>query len=398
MQILIVTPFFTPQTGGVTTYIEALRRDLEVRGHTVHVLRAGESDAIVTCPRVRDSKVWSAYLRPLWCPEAPVRGVLAFLAYALPTLVRLARFVRANRIEVVSIEYPLAWMAYWLPLRWWTGVRTIVGLHGDDVLSLHLLPRHERWLVRRLVRSADLVLAHSSRLLKDAERIVGRLPSHRGYLPYWVNCAELRDQARRTSLPEGIGSTRYVLTVAKLYHRKGIDVLLRALAKIAPAQQNLRFVIVGDGPEERALRADAVRLGLENLVVFAGDVRSTDIPALIAGCEFFLLPSRSEPFGIVLLEAMTFGKAVLATRVGGIPEFIKDGVNGLLVSSEDSGELSAAIERLLTDASLRERLARTGLSVIEDRYDQRALGPRYEALFASVVAGDPSFQEAACLG
>ncbi|MCA1560505.1 MAG: glycosyltransferase family 4 protein [Acidobacteria bacterium] len=389
MNILIVTPFFTPQTGGVTTHIETLRGSLTERGHSMLVLRPGDSNAIECCSETRDCRVWRLYMRPLWCPEAPLRGLIACLAYLAPTVYRLSRFVQLHGIEIVSLEYPVAGMAYFLPVRWWTRVKLVAAVHGDDVHSLHLRPWHERWLVRQIVSRADRLLAHSSRMLADAERDIGKLPTARSHLPCSLDCEALRRQADLIKVDAAAATTPllpYALTVAKLYRRKGLDVLLEALAALRHLRSHIQFVIAGDGPEEAALRRRAAELKLEELVVFAGEVQSGDIPALIEGCEFFVLPSRSEPFGIALLEAMTFGKAVLATSVGGIPEFVRHEVNGLLVPSEDPRALAEGIQRLVTDLALRDRLGRTGQQVVEREYDRRALAPKYEAMYASVLA------------
>jgi glycosyltransferase involved in cell wall biosynthesis len=99
-----------------------------------------------------------------------------------------------------------------------------------------------------------------------------------------------------------------------------------------------------------------------------------------------VLPSRSEPFGIVFLEAMTFGKAIVATNVGGIPEFVVDGFNGLLVPSEDSDALAEKIELCIENPDVRERLGHNGLSVVETRYDYPALIFRYERLYETILS------------
>jgi hypothetical protein len=176
------------------------------------------------------------------------------------------------------------------------------------------------------------------------------------------------------------------LTVAKLYPRKGIDILLESISKLGPKIHDVCFAIAGDGPEEHALQQRARELGIEQRVVFLGDIENKDIPALMKTCEFFVLPSRSEPFGIVFLEAMTFGKAIVATNVGGIPEFVVDGFNGLLVPSEDSDALAEKIELCIENQAVRERLGRNGRSVVETQYDYAALILRYERLYETILS------------
>lgn len=386
MNILLVTPFFTPQTGGVATYLEDLRRFLGQRGHHVVILRPGESDSIVRSPLNQDDKVYEFYMRGPWFSEVPLRGIVATGLYFIPTLFRLARFLREHRIDLICAEYPLPYMMYLILLRRWSRIKLLIGLHGDDVLSLHLLSRLDQTMVRALVRRSDWVLAHSSSLLEQAEEVFGDVKIKGSYLPYGVESERIRERAMAAGRNEILQERPYILTVAKLYERKGLDILLKAVSRAKARLDGHRFLIVGDGPEESKLKRLATDLGLDQHVMLLGEVPSPEIPVLFQHCEFFVLPSRSEPFGIVLLEAMTLGKAIVATRVGGIPEFIKDGDTGLLVEAGDSQALSEGILRLLWDHELRARLGKNGLQTVETRYDYRKLILRYEELFQGLCS------------
>jgi glycosyltransferase involved in cell wall biosynthesis len=390
MRILFVTPFFTPQTGGVATFLEDTRRFLSQRGHEVYVLRAGEARSIQRCPLNSDDRVYESYLRVPWIREAPVRSVVGFALYFFPTLWRLGRFLRAKRIQLVSLEYPTAFMLYFALLRPWVRVKLVAGLHGDDVLSLHKSPAQERAVVKHLIRRADWVLAHSASLMAQAELIVGRLGEKRSYLPYGIDCKRLRQLAAQRQEGAPVPQGTYILTVAKLYERKGIDILLRAIQEATPFLEDHRFLIVGDGPEEARLKQMAVDLGVADRVVFAGEIANDNVPSLFQRCRFFVLPSRSEPFGIVLLEAMTFGKAILATRVGGIPEFVTDGANGVLVPSESPHALAEQLRLLIKRKEHTEQLGKNGLTLVEKVYDYRSMIRRYEELFTRVIADKTS--------
>ncbi len=387
MNLLFVTPFFTPQTGGVATFLEDARRFLSQRGHEVYVLRTGEARDLEPCSLNNDDRVYEFYLRAPWVSEAPFRSMAGFAVYFIPTLWKLARFVRTKRIDLISVEYPLGFALYFMVLRTLVRVKLVVGLHGDDVLSLEQLPAYERVVVRRGIRSADWVLAHSASLMGHAQRIVGGLKNQRSYLPYGIDCERLRERANQSPLPLGLAKGTYILTVAKLYQRKGIDILLRAIQKVQPLLKGLRFLIVGNGPEEMKLKRLAEELGISSCVVFAGDIPNPEIPSLFRDCRFFVLPSRSEPFGIVLLEAMTFGKAIIATRAGGIPEFVTEGVNGVLVSIEDPDALAAKLEEFICNDAYLERIGKNGLAVAENVYDYRVVIKQYEELYAQVVGG-----------
>lgn len=381
MNVLLVTPYYAPQVGGVSTYVAGLEQSLAGEGHQVFVLRLGSSHGIVPYSASGKPRVFELYLRSLWSAERPARAAVGFLANFIPTLVRLARFLRNRQIDVVSLEYPLACMAYFAVVKWWMRIKLLVGVHGSDLHLLHKAPEHEQQVLRWLFRRADWVLAHSAHMLSDAQRILGRRYANSSHLPCWVDVTQLRHTAALAPKPPL--PAPYILTVAKLYPRKGLDILIQAVHQLS-ATTAIRFVIAGDGPEQERLQSLAAQLGVQERIVFLGDVGSDQIPALMQHCEFFVLPSRSEPFGIVLLEAMTFGKAVVATNVGGIPEFVKHGINGLLTGPEDSATLAHHIERLINDHPLRQTLGANGKQTVETEYDHKVLSKRYEQLYRMV--------------
>jgi glycosyltransferase involved in cell wall biosynthesis len=153
---------------------------------------------------------------------------------------------------------------------------------------------------------------------------------------------------------------RIVLTVGRLSQEKGhADALrvFRLLRDRMPAQP-LRLLIVGDGPERRRLGALAGRLGLAQSVIFAG--HQDHIAPFYAAADVFLLASHSEGSPNVLLEAMSAGLPVVATRVGGVPELAENGEEALLEDRGDHEALADAVLRLLTDQDLRARFVEHG--------------------------------------
>lgn len=387
MNILLVTPFSPPQTGGVATYVEEIQRSLRHRGHRILVLRPGDSDSISPYPYNGDGSVFQFYMRPMWFSSRPIKGLAATIFYFLPTLWRLSRFIADHEVQLVCLEYPLPNVFYFQVLRLVKNFKIVVGLHGDDVLSLHLLRRSEQWVVRKCIRSSDWVLAHSSSLLSQAEQFVGKLGPNRSYLPLGVDIEKLRATAQARKAFHGQPIAPYVLTIAKLYPRKGLDLLLQALHRVKNEVEGYSFVIAGDGPEEARLKQMAMDLKVNDIVLFLGEVPNLDIPKLLSQCEFFLLPSRSEPFGIVLLEAMAFGRAVLASNVGGIPEFVANGQNGVLVPSCNIDALASEIAQMLVDKERRNRLGMNGLQWVE-QFDYRILILKYEQLFEKILTAN----------
>ena len=143
-------------------------------------------------------------------------------------------------------------------------------------------------------------------------------------------------------------------------------------------------LLVGGGPLEGALRELAQSLGVDDQVRFLGHQELDAIRNLLQRCTLFILPSRSEPFGIAILEAMSLGKAVITTRVGGIPEFVADGQNGVLVESDDPAGLAAAMCRVSSDAELRRQLGLAARKTVDDGYKAERMGGRYLDVFESL--------------
>ncbi len=143
-------------------------------------------------------------------------------------------------------------------------------------------------------------------------------------------------------------------TVCGLRPEKGVDVALRAVARVADALPGLRFLAVGDGPERPRLERLARELGVAAL--FTGRRPNADVPDLLAAMDVVVCSSRSEGMPLAVLEWMAAARAIIAFAVGGIPTMIADGREGVLVPPRDAARLAAAIERLLADPAERERL------------------------------------------
>lgn len=143
-----------------------------------------------------------------------------------------------------------------------------------------------------------------------------------------------------------------VVTVAGMYHRKGIGVLLQAFARIDASAPPAHLYLVGDGPDRTEFEAQAVDLGLSDRVHFLGF--QADAPAFLAQADVFTLASLRDPFPLVVIEAREAGCAIVASNVDGIPEALSFGDAGLLVPPDDVNALASALQTMLTDNTARE--------------------------------------------
>ena len=168
--------------------------------------------------------------------------------------------------------------------------------------------------------------------------------------------------------------------VARLCAEKDIATLLDAVAIVVRAAPEFRLWIAGAGPCLPQLLQQAERLKLTNHVQFLGQVR--EVPALFAQARLYVLSSISEGVSLTLLEAMACGLPVVATRVGGTPEVITDGVNGLLVPPRDPAALASALLRLHGDEEVARRMGEAGRAHVEQHCDIRHMVAQYERMYA----------------
>jgi glycosyltransferase involved in cell wall biosynthesis len=185
-------------------------------------------------------------------------------------------------------------------------------------------------------------------------------------------------EERRRTLYNGVDTLRFkppaeeepglrLFTVAYFQKHKGVHHLLDAFARVRVPCATL--TIAGDGPEAENLREQARALGISDRVSFIG--LRDDLEQLLPRADVFVHNSHVEAFGLCIAEAMACGRAVIASKVGGVPELVEDGQSGLLVPPGDVGALAGAIERLLGDVALRQRLGENARARIVQRFGLR---------------------------
>ena len=285
-----------------------------------------------------------------------------------------------------------------------------------DLLHAHLF--RAELLGARAARAAGtpvvVATAHSSRVRSPADitALAALTPSiDRLIAPSAAIATKVRAEGREgaaeiTVVPNGVDSDRFsphrssqdtaelraalgippdaflIGVVARLEPEKGHRYLLEALPAIVNAVPSAWLLLVGEGSQTDALRARARSLPLpaRERVVFAGF--QTDVEAVTQAQDVAILPSLREAQGLTLLEAMAARRPVVASAVGGIPETIRDGVDGLLVPPADMGALAAAIIRLARDARLRDRLAASGRRRVQEQFSVTASVRQVEAIYA----------------
>jgi glycosyltransferase involved in cell wall biosynthesis len=306
----------------------------------------------------------------------PVRSVPMRFDADVPAVWRMARAFAD--VDVVHLH---TGRAGWLGglAAWWTGRPAVVTRRMDRRVRRGF---RTRWIYHRFTRHTAAISPAVQRCLEDG----GVDPARITIVPDALDPSRIAPARGRAALRAELGADdgRFVvLAMAKLLHRKGLDLLLAAFARL-PDDRAL-LVLAGSGPEEAALRAQAAQLGLRERVRFLG--HRDDTGDLLAAADLFVLPSRAEGLGVAALEALAAARPVLATAVGGLAEVVVDGRCGVLVPPEDVPALAAALQRLRGDEPLRQRLAAAGPARVDEGFRAHHMTDSYERMYADALAG-----------
>ncbi len=181
-----------------------------------------------------------------------------------------------------------------------------------------------------------------------------------------------------------------IICVGRLCPAKGQHILVEAVEQLLLEGRSVRLRIVGDGPDRASLERHVHRLGRQREIIFEGAVNQDRIRNLYARAHIFSMPSFAEGIPVVLMEAMSMEIPCVTTRITGIPELIRDGIDGLLVAPSSVDELAAALGRLMDDAELRETLGHNGRLRVVEHYDLEKNVGRLGDIFQRRLGGAAS--------
>ena len=366
LRVLQVGKYYPPTRGGIETHLEMLCQGLRDQVDLqVVVADAGRTEISEIVAGV------------------PVRRLgTAIKVAGAPFCPGLRKALRDAEADIVHLHVPhptalLTWL--------------VSGCRGKIVVTYHSDIIRQRILGQLVAPLQDLVFARASAILVASPDLMAGsavLSRHRErcvLVPFGLDLVPFE----RTDL-EAAHAIRarfpgpLVLAVGRLIYYKGFEFLVRAMAAL-PTRATL--LIIGEGPLLRRLETEAATLGITDRVRFLGNVPDT-IPYYQA-CDLFVLPSvaRSEAFGLVQLEAMACGKAVINTQIlgSGVPFVSRNGETGLTVPPADSAALAAALAKLLGDDAARIRLGQAGRKRVEESFTAQKMVDQTLAVYRRVA-------------
>lgn len=363
--IVILTAFYQPFASGAELCVEEMVKHREGRSLVIITSKLDSNnpsrgeDRGVPIIRVGFGYKWDKYLYPFLC--------------LWPTLSLKPRIVHAVMESYAGIGLVL--------LKWIRpSLRTVLTLQSGN---LDVDPKLSRgvlsWVWKKIHTVPDRVTAISLFLAKRAETIRGTA-NHIEVIPNGVDISVARNI--RASDVERIAGR--VVCISRLSREKGVDVLIKAFAKVAQTVSGSELHIVGDGPDRVFVENLIAENGLGTRVKLYGRQPHDEAIRIISTGQVFVLLSRGEGQGIVLLEAASAGLPCVATDVGGIPEAMIDGETGFLVVNEDAEGASVKISQLLQDPALRERMGRAGEAFAEG-FEWTTCISKYHGLWESLA-------------
>lgn len=402
MNVLMVTSSYPKFPGDVTApFLDSIARSVAARGHAVDVvlphhpdLRRGSAEPVGFFPyRYAPRESWSlwGYAQSLEA-DVRVRQSVYLLAPLVALALRRAVGVRllAKRYDVVHAHWVVPNAAMIADQVRASRTPFVISLHGSDVFLAEKL-RLAGELAFRAFRAAGAVTACSSDLGRRALAL-GARPERMRTVPYGVDLGDFSPERSggamrgRLGVPEG---ALFVLAFGRLVEKKGFRYLIEAAAAVP----GIHVVVAGDGDLKSELAGLARQRGAP--VSLPGSLDRETIAAALAEADIAVVPSVVDRAGNVdglpnaLLEALSAGRAVIASRVAGIPEVVADGENGLLVPEKDAPALVAALSGLAHNPDLRARLGRAARRYAETRLSWDAAARAFEECYAQAAALEP---------
>lgn len=367
--------------GGSGVVATELAHALAFRGHDIHLISA-------ELPfRWRWGTPGLSFER-VDTPSYPLFNEPQYLLSLTNTLVRVAR---SHKLDIIHAHYavPHATAAYLaqriLSAEPGKTPKTVTTLHGTDITLVGSDPSFAG-VVGFSIEASDGVTAVSESLKRDTSAALGVKRDIR-VIPNFLECADyrrLQDASLRARLCPAGECEALITHISNFRSVKRVGTVLEIFRRIR-SQVRARLVMVGDGPDRQSVERQADDYGLGDVVDFVGEQH--DVVDWLSAADLFLLPSAQESFGLAALEAMSCEVPVIASRVGGLPEVITDGVTGFICDPDDiKGMADRGIE-LLTNPTLRQQIGRAAAADVAKRFCTSIIVPQYEQYYEDVLAG-----------
>ena len=375
MKILILTARYLPHRGGLESVVQHLAQEFSKQGHQVQIVTNRYPRSLPAVEIIDGVKVTRLHFilpNVSHLKKLRIDLWLAGLWYSIFTIHALKKIVQGYQPDIVNTHYlnEVAEFTGRCLSRYFNQLPWVISLHGGDVDGEPFLSKTNKLRFHTLTHQAHRLTACSRFLAKQAQALDANLSNSIEVIHNGV------DVKRFSSAQPPHSDVPYILAVGQLVLHKGFDLLIRAFEPLVDKHPLVELWIAGDGSHRNTLDALVAGKVLEQRVRFLGKVDEAMVASLMKGALFIAMPSLKEPFGIVALEAMACGKVVMATPVGGIPEFLPCPLNRMV--NPKQSDWTTALDEWLSLTSINpirsdENLAsarQLDWSLVSERYLQ----------------------------
>jgi glycogen(starch) synthase len=379
MNVLLVPSAFFPSLGGVEELTSKLATQYESHGHHVALLTNKWPPSL---PMIDKHGHRTIYRIPFLLPEYNVRSIIRLVLGIFRVILQLINILRSFRPDVLHVICCSGNLPYACLISRLLGTPLIVTAQGEigmDAAGLYQSNAYVPRNFQRFIKQASWVTACSSNTRDELLEYSGT-----------TRCAVIHNGIDMTEFelqhdnPRLVTGRPYVFAMGRHVHQKGFDVLIRAWYELQ--LQDFDLVIGGSGTDTE-LHQELIReLKLEGSVHLIGRLDRIGVVSHLQHAACFVLPSRHEPFGIVVLEAMAARTPVIATAVGGVPEFVTDGVNGRLVEGDNVNALALALQDMVINGVSEAQLDAGYTTAVA--HDWSSITNEYLNIYSKCIAGE----------
>ncbi len=365
-----------PTYGGSGAVATELGLALAERGHEVHFISYAAPFRLVGF-RER------IYFHEVEMDEYPL---FEHPPYSLALAVAIHEVASQHELDLVHVHYAIphatsAWIARQM-MNGGRGPKIVTTLHGTDITLIGQHPSFHS-ITRFSIRRSDGLTTVSEFLRHETEESFGVEPNRIRVIPNFIDTERYRPEREPCHRPAlAPGGEKILMHVSNFRAVKRIDDVVEVFARVR-SHLAARLVMVGDGPERARAQQRAEELGVADDVVFLG--KHTSVEELLHCADLFVLPSESESFGLAALEAMACGVPVVASRVGGLPEVVEDGVSGFLLPVGDVEAMAEAAVSILADGERARTMGLAARSTAVERFGAERIVPVYERFYEEVL-------------
>jgi len=404
MRITFITTSYTRYPGDVIApFVKSIAQGLVTLGNEIEVVAPYDVEVDTTTPE--DIKVHR--FRYIWPKQWHIMGharsmhsdrrlrpaafflIPLFLVFSTLSLWKVvtknkSQLIYAHWILPNGLPAAIVAMIKKIPL--------VISLHGSDVYIAKVNPVF-RFVARSIIRQADILTACSEEMYQDAIDLGAEEKIH---LLAWgadpdrfkpdqssLDLASTQDRSKNKIIFSSLG---------RMVHKKGFHLLLQAMSELIKKVPTAHLKIGGEGPLRSVLLDEVKKLGLEEHVSLPGRIPWDQVPNFLQSSDVFVLPSIMDEQGnvdglpTVLLEAMSTGKPVIASRIGGIPLVIEDNINGLIFEAGNVQSLTNRMTQLIDDLALRESLGQAARKSVFDKFNWKQVCISLQTLFTDAIS------------